>query len=1219
MNYSAFINQFPLSKTLRFKLIPQGKTFENIKNDCILEEDKKREDNYYKVKRILDDYHKDFIERTLSSFEIDEETIKKYAELYYNRRENDKDYKDLKAKLCKEISSCFKIDNKNEYEKLKGKDLFSTDLLNFAKSEEDKECVSSFSRFSTYFINYYNNRENMYTDQEIPCGIANRIVNDNLPRFFENIKIGKDILSKLSPEDIEEININFAELYGITTKDIFDISFGSRLLSQTQISAYNSIIGGYTVSNGEKIQGLNEKINLFNQKNSNQKIPKLKMLYKQILSDRESISFLPDVLENDEEVILTVQNYYDSVEEKINSINSIFDNVNWNGIYISEGDLSDYSARIFKNYSLFFQYSDNKHTKKTGTNKADNYYSINELQEYVNSLNLDMDEPIKINDYIVNTITGIQNKIKQTYREYLNISSILKLSEKRLPENNEAIFLIKSFLDDLKELQIECYKIYKGKEAEGADPLFYSEFADLYESLIPIIKIYDKVRNYVSKKPYSIKKYKLNFNNPQLLGGWDKNKERDYCCVLLLKDKNYYLAIMNKNRKIFENIPSDYTGDSYQKVVYKLLPGPNKMLPKVFFAKSNIDDYAPSDEINRIYKTGSFKTGANFNIDDCHKMINYFKDSINKHPDWKQFGFKFSPTNSYNNIAEFYKEVHDQGYSLKFEYIPTSYVEERVNAGELYLFQIYNKDFSTFNKKYSEKGTPNLHTLYFKAIFDENNLNNICIKLNGEAEMFYRAPSINEKEKIIHPAFKPINNKNVDNEKKQSVFAYDLIKDKRFTKPHFEFHLPITLNFTTNDVSSNLNTLVREELCNSNNNYIIGIDRGERNLIYVSVIDSKGRIVEQHSYNEIINNNGDNSYKTDYQKLLAQKESERKEARQNWTTIGKIKDLKEGYLSQVVRKIADLAIKYNAIIVMENLNVGFKNVRSSIEKSVYQKFETMLSNKLSYLADKKKNINEEGSIINAYQLCKQTTSFNDLKGQNGIIFYVPAWMTSKIDPTTGFSSLIKPKYESVNQSKDFIGRFDSIRFNDDGSYFEFRLNYKNFERADFDYKKEWIICTFGDRIDSFRNKDKNNQWDTKMVYLTREFEILLKKNDISFNDGVELKEKILAKTDPQFFREFIHLLALTLQMRNSVPNSVNSTDDYLISPVKNKDGLFFDSRRADIKKPLDADANGAFNIARKGLWIIEQLQLAKEKKENLSKVSSAIKNTEWLKYAQLQG
>lgn len=34
---------------------------------------------------------------------------------------------------------------------------------------------------------------------------------------------------------------------------------------------------------------------------------------------------------------------------------------------------------------------------------------------------------------------------------------------------------------------------------------------------------------------------------------------------------------------------------------------------------------------------------------------------------------------------------------------------------------------------------------------------------------------------------------------------------------------------------------------------VIGIDRGERNLIYISVIDNKGNIIEQKSFN-LVNN-----------------------------------------------------------------------------------------------------------------------------------------------------------------------------------------------------------------------------------------------------------------------------------------------------------------------------------------------------------------------------
>lgn len=83
----------------------------------------------------------------------------------------------------------------------------------------------------------------------------------------------------------------------------------------------------------------------------------------------------------------------------------------------------------------------------------------------------------------------------------------------------------------------------------------------------------------------------MNFDNPQLLGGWDKNKESDYRTVLLRKDDFYYLAVMDKSHsKAFVDAPNITSEDEdyYEKMEYKLLPGPNKMLPKVFFAAKTL-------------------------------------------------------------------------------------------------------------------------------------------------------------------------------------------------------------------------------------------------------------------------------------------------------------------------------------------------------------------------------------------------------------------------------------------------------------------------------------------------------------------------------------------------------------------------------------------------------------------------------------------------------
>ena len=126
-------------------------------------------------------------------------------------------------------------------------------------------------------------------------------------------------------------------------------------------------------------------------------------------------------------------------------------------------------------------------------------------------------------------------------------------------------------------------------------------------------------RNYLTSKGYSEEKFKLNFENSTLLDGWDVNKERDNSGIILRKNGLYYLAIMNKkHNKVFDIGTCPSTGECYEKMDYKLLPGANKMLPKVFFSKSRIDEFAPSRSLKEKYDSGTHKKGPNFNIQDCY-------------------------------------------------------------------------------------------------------------------------------------------------------------------------------------------------------------------------------------------------------------------------------------------------------------------------------------------------------------------------------------------------------------------------------------------------------------------------------------------------------------------------------------------------------------------------------------------------------------------------
>ena len=1222
-----FINRYSLSKTLRFSLIPVGETENNFNNNFLLEKDKQRAENYEKVKGYIDRFHKEYIESVLSKARI--EKVNEYANLYWKSNKDDSDInamESLENDMRKQISKQLKSNAR--YKRLFGKELICEDLPSFLTDKNEIETVECFRSFTTYFKGFNTNRENMYSSDEKSTAIAYRCINDNLPRFLDNVKSFQKVFDNLSDETITKLNTDLYNTFGRNIEDIFSVDYFEFVLAQSGIEIYNSMIGGYTCSDGTKIQGLNECINLYNQqvaKNEKSKrLPLMKPLYKQILSEKDSVSFIPEKFNSDNEVLHAIGDYYnnhigdiDLLTELLQSLNTY----NANGIFVKSGvAITDISNGAFNSWNVLRSAWNEKYEALhpvTSKTKIDKYiekqdkiykaiksFSLYELQDLGN------ENGNEITNWYISSINECNSKIKEAYlqaQELLN-SDYEKSYNKRLYKNEKATELVKNLLDAIKEFQKLIKPLNGTGKEENKDELFYGKFTSHYDSIADIDRLYDKVRNYITQKPYSKDKIKLNFDNPQLLGGWDKNKESDYRTVLLHKDGFYYLAVMGKSHsKAFVDAPEITSDDEdyYEKMEYKLLPGPNKMLPKVFFATKNIDTFQPSDRILDIRKRESFKKGATFNKAECHEFIDYFKESIEKHDDWSQFGFKFSPTESYNDISEFYREISDQGYSVRFNKISKNYIDGLVENGSIYLFQIYNKDFS----KYS-KGTPNLHTLYFKMLFDERNLSNVVYKLNGEAEMFYREASIGDKEKVTHYANQPIKNKNPDNEKKESTFEYDIIKDKRFTKRQFSLHVPITINFKAHGQEF-LNNDVRKAVKYKDDNYVVGIDRGERNLIYISVINSNGKIVEQMSLNEIISDNG---HRVDYQKLLDTKEKDRDKARRNWTSVENIKELKEGYISQVVHKICELVVKYDAVIAMEDLNFGFKRGRFPVEKQVYQKFENMLISKLNLLIDKKADPTENGGLLRAYQLTNKFDGVNKAK-QNGIIFYVPAWDTSKIDPVTGFVNLLKPRYTSVPEAKNLFETIDDIKYNANTDMFEFYIDYSKFPRCNSDFKKSWTVCTNSSRILTFRNKEKNNMWDNKQIVLTDEFKSLFNEFGIDYTGN--LKDSILSISNADFYKRLIKLLSLTLQMRNSITGSTLPEDDYLISPVANENGEFYDSRNykgTNAALPCDADANGAYNIARKALWAINVLKDTPDDMLNSAKLS--ITNAEWLEYTQ---
>lgn len=1225
-----FIGLYPVSKTLRFELKPLGRTQEYIERDGVLDTDFHRAESYKKVKTIIDRYHKQFIDDALSGIQLQD--MDKFQMLYsmgQRDEKQDKEFKNIQASLRKQIVQ--KIQAHPKYKNLFKKEFIKNELVEFTKNnQEEKTLVEEFQDFSTYFTGFYQNRANMYSDEEKSTAIAYRIVHQNFPKFLDNMKVFMMVQNNEINDKLEGLLFELKKKVKIESiEEYFELSGFNKVITQKGIDTYNLILGAYSDENKEKIQGLNEFINLYNQKTGS-KIPKMKPLFKQILSDKEKVSFVLEEFESDAEVLEAINKFYSHMqqeifcnEEQINisELLSQISSYDIDRIYIkNDGELTTISKYIFGDWAYINtaigEHYDRNYVSSKKTNKnTEKYeetkkkalkkiksYSIGELNEIVQEY---AETDACIEDYFIHQITEKIDKINHAYDACRYLFNPSNKGKGSILKNDEVTAQIKNLLDAVKELQWLIKPLVGGQENSQKDEAFYAELLRIWERLDEVTLLYNKVRNYVTKKPYSLEKVKLNFFKSTLLDGWDKNKERDNLGIIMMKDGLYYLGIMNRNcNRVMDEAPKAVSDKRYHKMEYKLLPGPNKMLPKVFFSKSRIDEFAPSERIIEKYKKGTHKKGDNFSLTDCHELIDFFKNSIQKHEEWSKFDFQFSDTETYEDISGFYREVEHQGYKITFKDIDESYIDELVENGQLYLFQIYNKDFSPYSK-----GKPNLHTMYWKMLFSPENLKNVVYKLNGQAEIFYRKASIAEEDIVTHEAGKPIANRDLSAEKKESTFDYTLTKDKRFTVDKYQFHVPITMNFQASG-ENHINRKVNQVIHDVDDIHVIGIDRGERNLLYVSVIDKNGTIEKQMSLNEIVSCDQKGlEHKKDYHQLLDIREKENKMSRQNWKTVNTIKELKEGYLSQAVHVITQLMVEYHAIVVLEDLNFGFMRSRQKVEKQVYQKFEKMLIQKLNYLVDKDRKPEENGGLLHAYQLTDKLENFQSKGKQSGLLYYVPAWNTSKLDPTTGFVNLFYTKYESMEKTREFILKFDSIRYNRQNKYFEFAFDYSKFTYKAEGSRTNWCICSYGKRIENYRNPEKDNNWDARKVDLTKELKELFMEYQI-FHEDQDLREYMVKIDKADFYKRFLRLFSLILQMRNS---DATTGEDKLCSPVINSHGDFFESGK-DKNMPMDADANGAYNIARKGLWIVEQIQ--KTDIDKLDNLKLAMSNKEWLQYAQ---
>lgn len=1081
--------------------------------------------------------------------------------------------------------------------------------------------------------------------------------------------------------DFEQLDKDFSEelkgiarLSGIrveSVREVFQPLLYLAYLNQEGIQYLNTIIGTKK-EKGTSALGLNEYINQYNQKQGIKKkkdgIPMLNKLNNQILFGDEV--FIETLAEHKEAIpvikkvvsslgklgVFDGECYENKLYQFLLSLSSYAGN-----IYVNTKVVAQISSSLWGDYSIL--YDAVKHDKNGRLIQKS--VTLGELNEKIERLKLEDNRDAfeyfrrsQVKDVVHGSSNvGVFEQLKNCYNDFVE-KKILKCSF----FSEDQVLVIQRLFDSILSLQ-RIFKVFCPSLYEvDSDGLFVAKFSDYWNVLRGFDKDYDLLRNLFKRKPYSTDKIRVHFGLSNLMDGFvdswtdKKDKGTQYNGYILrqahsfvdentskelqeFQRYNYYLVISGNVRLFREKgnalvcekkkeklVASDeFSGferfDYYQSSINNF--------NREFKRLTGRDRKSFTDEILQNEGKKELKSTYIENLIKVAKSMKRLTALQNLMSDEKVR--KYSENLDYETLSAEIGQILATGRERKYVPVSTNEMKNLLkssknNKGEevrTFMFRISNKDLSfaeTMQKgERKSHGAENLHTMYFRALLDTLQ-NTFDI---GTGTVFFRGAS--DKRKMKYDEQNPTHRKGEElafknpynKDKKKSVFGYDLIKDRRYTKDSYLFHLSITQNYQKKGSTEDLNAMVRDYICTQKDLRIIGIDRGERNLLYATMIDGDGRIIEQKSFN-VIGYMGKTAkgesfqVETDYHQLLNEKAGIMRSQQKEWKEMDGIQDIKDGYLSVVVHELAKMIVANNAIIVMEDLNQGFMGSRQSQLANVYQKFEEKLRNKLQFYVDKHKRNDEPSGLYHALQLAGQETRDN----QNGFIFYIPAWNTSKIDPVTGFVNLFNLKYTNIKDARALFSTFDKIEKNPETGHYDFVFNYSSMARKKMAKKmdgtrSDWTLSTHGGRI---VKEQKGNYWEyRKIESLTSEFDALFEEYGIEA--GANLQEAIVKCDKAEFFKMLIRLMKWTLQLRNYDDKG----NDYLISPVCYRGNEYFCSldydneegmciSKSPYQMPKDADANGAFNIARKGLMLCERLKEGGK--------TGVIKGTEWLQYVQ---
>lgn len=586
---------YSLTKAIGVELKPVGKTQELIEAKKLIEQDDQRAEDYKIVKDIIDRYHKDFIDKCLNCVKIKKDDLEKYVSLAENSNRDAEDFDNIKTKMRNQITEAFR---KNSlFTNLFKKNLIKEYLPAFV-SEEEKSVVNKFSKFTTYFDAFNDNRKNLYSGDAKSGTIAYRLIHENLPMFLDNIASFNAISGTGVNEYFSSIETEFTDtLEGKRLTEFFQIDFFNNTLTQKKIDNYNYIVGA-----------VNKAVNLYKQQHKTVRVPLLKPLYKMILSDRIAPSWLPECFKSDNDMLTAIKAAYESLREVLvgdndESLRNLLLNIehyDLEHIYIAnDSGLTSISQKIFGCYDTYtLAIKDQLQRDYPATKKQretpDLYDErIDKLYKKVSSFSIaylnrlvDAKGHFTINEYYKQLGAYCREEVKEKddfFKSidgaYCAISHLFFGEHGEIAQSDSDVELVQKLLEAYKGLQRFIKPLLGHGDEADKDNEFDAKLRKVWDELDIITPLYDKVRNWLSRKIYNPEKIKLCFeNNGKLLSGWvDSRTKSDngtqYGGYIFRKkneigEYDFYLGISADTKLFRRDAAISYDDGMYERLDY---------------------------------------------------------------------------------------------------------------------------------------------------------------------------------------------------------------------------------------------------------------------------------------------------------------------------------------------------------------------------------------------------------------------------------------------------------------------------------------------------------------------------------------------------------------------------------------------------------------------------------------------------------------------------